>query len=79
MLFLTLPFNRAAISRTSDLMELAKQLATGGRLVAPVGTVEQYFLTVDKKSDGSLVSHKGERVFFIPLTGELSQRKHRLF
>ncbi len=49
---------------------LLEQLAVGGRLVIPVGTVRQRLLVVEKLLDGSLRRWPTLDVRFVPMTGE---------
>eukprot|EP00301_Raphidiophrys_heterophryoidea_P001887 c10889_g1_i1.p1 GENE.c10889_g1_i1~~c10889_g1_i1.p1 ORF type:complete len:133 (-),score=25.14 c10889_g1_i1:121-519(-) len=47
--------------------ELIDQLAIGGRMIIPVGTHEQDFLQVDKKSDGQVEVRNLFGVVYVPL------------
>jgi len=46
---------------------LIEQLKKGGRMVIPVGTVEQYLVQIDKKDDGSIVQQSIMGVRYVPL------------
>jgi protein-L-isoaspartate(D-aspartate) O-methyltransferase len=46
--------------------ELTRQLAVGGRLVAPLGTRRQY-LTLVRRADGRIVAERLDPVRFVPL------------
>ena len=48
---------------------LFEQLAVGGRLVCPVGDWSQRMVSVTKRGDGTLETHRGCAVSFVPLTG----------
>ena len=54
---------------------LIDQLATGGRLVLPVGEARsQELLVVTKQADGSLKRETVAPVLFVPMTGEIRRR-----
>lgn len=50
---------------------LVQQLATGGRMVIPVGTsfLMQHLMLVEKQADGSVTTRQVLPVAFVPLTG----------
>ncbi len=49
--------------------ELLKQLAEGGRLIVPVGTLEQQDLWIVEKKDGKYLEAVVENFKFVPLRG----------
>jgi protein-L-isoaspartate(D-aspartate) O-methyltransferase len=49
---------------------LIDQLAPGGRLVIPVGSVHQELLVVEKAQDGSVRRFSAGGVRFVPMTGQ---------
>ena len=53
---------------------LIDQLAPGGRLVIPVGRVNQDLLVVEKTPDGSIRRFSYGGVRFVPMTGEAERR-----
>ena len=64
------PFDRIILTAApSEIPEvLTRQLATGGRLVAPVGAGwHQKLVIIDKKPDGALHRSEGPPVMFLPM------------
>ncbi len=53
---------------------LIDQLAPGGRLVIPVGRLNQELLVVEKGADGSVRRFSYGGVRFVPMTGEAERR-----
>jgi protein-L-isoaspartate(D-aspartate) O-methyltransferase len=58
--------NVAAATGEEMPLELTRQLADGGRLVAPVGTRRQH-LTRVQRTGGRLVAERLDPVRFVPL------------
>jgi protein-L-isoaspartate(D-aspartate) O-methyltransferase len=59
---------------------LVEQLATGGRLVAPVGEgAVQTCLTATRQADGSLAYEPGIACIFVPLVGRYGRQASRSF
>lgn len=52
---------------------LLDQLKPGGRMVIPVGDIDQDLRVVDKKADGSLHQWTATSVCYVPLTGRDEQ------
>lgn len=66
------PFDVIIVAAAPDHIPkpLLDQLATGGRLVIPVGRHFQDLLVVEKRPDGTLHQRKVAPVAFVPMTGE---------
>ncbi|KAI6243326.1 hypothetical protein M3Y99_00126900 [Aphelenchoides fujianensis] len=56
---------------------LVDQLAVGGRMLIPVGTEKQEYLSIEKQPDGSITKKTLLHVIYVPLTDEEKQRKGR--
>jgi protein-L-isoaspartate(D-aspartate) O-methyltransferase len=52
---------------------LVDQLATGGRLILPVGDVEQQLIVIEKRRDGSTRQIRVTPVRFVPMTGAVRE------
>jgi protein-L-isoaspartate(D-aspartate) O-methyltransferase len=61
----------AAPEKTPEV--LVEQLADGGRMIVPVGRIEQYLLRIVKKG-GNVESKELIAVRFVPMTGEIQGR-----
>ncbi len=61
----------AAPARVPD--PLVRQLAPGGRLVIPVGSVHQELVVIEKQEDGSLRRFTAGGVRFVPMTGQAAR------
>jgi len=53
---------------------LVDQLASGGRLVLPVGQYHQQLMVMEKKSDGSVSQENVAAVAFVPMTRKTDQQ-----
>jgi protein-L-isoaspartate(D-aspartate) O-methyltransferase len=53
---------------------LVRQLAPGGRLVIPVGEIDQDLVVVEKNADGTVTRTGVLPVRFVPMTGEIRKR-----
>lgn len=65
------PFDKIIVTAAPDDVPraLVEQLAVGGILIAPVGTVEQ-IMTIVRKTPGGLVRRETIPVLFVPMTGK---------
>ncbi|UPM42334.1 protein-L-isoaspartate(D-aspartate) O-methyltransferase [Halocatena salina] len=65
------PYDAAYLTcATPELPDpIVEQIATGGRIVAPVGTGRQQLLIAEKESDGSLTRRTDGYVQFVPMRG----------
>jgi protein-L-isoaspartate(D-aspartate) O-methyltransferase len=70
------PFDVIIVAAAPDHVPqpLVDQLATGGRLVIPVGRYFQNLLVLEKRTDGSLHRRNIAPVAFVPMTGEAQRR-----
>ncbi|MEJ5339985.1 MAG: protein-L-isoaspartate(D-aspartate) O-methyltransferase [Thermogutta sp.] len=70
------PFDVIIVAAAPDHVPqpLLDQLAVGGRLVIPVGRVEQQLLVIEKQPDGSIRRESVAPVLFVPMTGEAQRR-----
>jgi protein-L-isoaspartate(D-aspartate) O-methyltransferase len=70
------PFDRVMLTAAPDKIPqpLIDQLAIGGRLVAPVGTLFQEIVVVTKTARGTTQQRK-IAVQFVPMTGKAQERK----
>ncbi|MBC7353652.1 MAG: protein-L-isoaspartate(D-aspartate) O-methyltransferase [Thermogutta sp.] len=70
------PFDVIIVAAAPDHIPqpLVDQLAVGGRLVIPVGRVEQQLLVIEKRPDGSIHRESVAPVLFVPMTGEAQRR-----
>ena len=68
------PFDAINVAAATDsaLRALERQLAHGGRLVAPVGTKDQH-LTLTRRTGNRLVRRQLEAVQFVPLVHGVSE------
>lgn len=67
------PFDRVSVACAAPRVPrpLLAQLAVGGRLVAPVGPLdEQMLVVVEKEADGRLFTRSTAPCRFVPLVGE---------
>jgi protein-L-isoaspartate(D-aspartate) O-methyltransferase len=71
------PFDAILVTAAPDHVPepLTQQLASGGRLVIPVGEGLQYVEVIRKRGDGSLRTERRLPVRFVPMTGEAQQRR----
>jgi protein-L-isoaspartate(D-aspartate) O-methyltransferase len=71
------PFDRIIVTAAPDHIPqpLIRQLAPGGRMVIPVGSLFQTMTIIEKTADG-VITRKTIPVAFVPMTGE-AQKKHR--
>ena len=53
---------------------LIAQLKAGGRLVVPVGDLDQDLMVLTKAADGSIKQEKVLPVRFVPMTGEAQSK-----
>lgn len=60
----------AAAAPASVPQALLKHLTPGGRLVMPIGSLEQQLLVIEKRPDGTTHEISHGRVSFVPMTGE---------
>ncbi len=69
------PFNVIIVAAAPDHIPqpLIDQLATGGRLVIPVGSHFQELIVVEKQNDGRVHKRTVAPVAFVPMTGEAQQ------
>ncbi|KAI6243443.1 Protein-L-isoaspartate(D-aspartate) O-methyltransferase domain containing protein [Aphelenchoides fujianensis] len=65
------------IDHIDELVQLVDQLAVGGRMLIPVGTDKQEYLSIEKQPDGSITKKTLLHVIYVPLTDEEKQRKGR--
>ncbi|RRJ28950.1 protein-L-isoaspartate(D-aspartate) O-methyltransferase [Halocatena pleomorpha] len=65
------PYDAAYLTcATPELPDpVIEQLATGGRIVAPVGTRRQQLIVAEKEADGSLTRRTDGYVQFVPMRG----------
>ncbi len=65
------PFDRIVAAAAGDEIPPAwvEQLTAGGRMVAPVGTWNQYLMVVTKDASGRIQKSRKEPVRFVPLRG----------
>lgn len=73
------PFDRVMVTAAADPLPVAltDQLVPGGRLVAPVGSVEgddQRLWLIEKRHDGTLAERDLGAVCFVPLVRDASER-----
>jgi len=70
------PFDVIIVAAAPDHIPqpLVDQLAVGGRLVIPVGRMEQQLLVIEKLPDGSIHRESVAPVLFVPMTGEAQRR-----
>lgn len=73
------PFDVIIVAAAPDHVPqpLVDQLAPGGRLVIPVGRVDQQLMVIEKRADGSIVRESVAPVLFVPMTGEAQQPRKR--
>ena len=66
------PFDAIIVTAAPDHVPqpLIDQLAPGGRLVIPVGDVDQELRVLTKGADGNVASENVLPVRFVPMTGE---------
>jgi len=73
------PFDVIIVAAAPDHVPkpLTDQLATGGRMVIPVGGHwwSQELLLIEKQADGTLRQKKVAAVAFVPMTGEAEKRE----
>lgn len=72
------PFDAIIITCASPYLpdSLVRQLKDGGRIVAPMGDeMETQILTVFQKKGSQLVKTEYEPVRFVPMTGEIEEKK----
>lgn len=71
------PFDVIIVAAAPDHVPqpLVDQLAPGGRLVIPVGRVEQQLMVIEKRPDGSIFRESVAPVLFVPMTGEAQQTR----
>nr|XP_033327125.1 protein-L-isoaspartate(D-aspartate) O-methyltransferase-like [Megalopta genalis]XP_033327126.1 protein-L-isoaspartate(D-aspartate) O-methyltransferase-like [Megalopta genalis] len=74
------PYNAIHVGAAANTLpqQLIDQLATGGRLICPVVTIEgfqriQDFLQVDKNTDGTISKKNLMQVSYVPLTDPATQ------
>jgi protein-L-isoaspartate(D-aspartate) O-methyltransferase len=70
------PFDIIVVAAAPDHVPrpLVEQLAPGGRLVIPVGDVDQELRLLEKQADGSIREIAVAPVRFVPMTGEARRR-----
>lgn len=66
------PFDRVIVTAAPPQIPdaLVRQLRTGGRLIAPVGTDQQELVVLDKLQDGSLRTRSVLPVMFVPMVAD---------
>jgi protein-L-isoaspartate(D-aspartate) O-methyltransferase len=64
------PFDAVVVTAAPDHIPpaLVAQLKPGGRLVIPVGNLDQDLMVIEKAADGGTTSHTVIPVRFVPLT-----------
>lgn len=69
------PFDVIIVAAAPDHIPepLVGQLARGGRLVIPVGDMNQELLVIERQQDGTLRRYPDIAVRFVPMTGEAEQ------
>jgi protein-L-isoaspartate(D-aspartate) O-methyltransferase len=70
------PFDAIIVTAAPDHIPqpLVDQLKAGGRLIIPVGNLEQELILIEKKADGSVTKKSVLPVRFVPMTGEAQQK-----
>jgi protein-L-isoaspartate(D-aspartate) O-methyltransferase len=70
------PFDAIVLAAAPDHIPqpLIDQLAPGGRLVLPVGTVDQELIVVERAADGNVRRWNVAPVRFVPMTGKSEKR-----
>lgn len=70
------PFDAIIVTAAPDHIPqpLVDQLRAGGRLIIPVGNLEQELILIEKKADGSVTKKSVLPVRFVPMTGEAQQK-----
>ena len=69
------PFDAILVAAAPDHVPetLVDQLATGGRLIVPVGKAAQTLMVIEKRTDGSITRRGVAPVAFVPMTGLADQ------
>ncbi|MDZ7340411.1 MAG: protein-L-isoaspartate(D-aspartate) O-methyltransferase [candidate division KSB1 bacterium] len=71
------PFDAIIVTAAPDHIPqpLVDQLKAGGRLIIPVGNLEQELILIEKKADGAVTKKSILPVRFVPMTGEAQQKQ----
>lgn len=71
------PFDAIIVTAAPDHVPqpLVDQLKAGGRLIIPVGNLEQELILIEKRADGSITQKSVLPVRFVPMTGEAQQKQ----